>query len=1022
VPGYEILGELGRGGMGVVYQARQLRPERLVALKMILAGGHAGEADLARFRAEAEAVARLQHPNVVQVYEVGEHDGRPFFSLELCGGGSLADRLRGGPLAPREAAALVETLARAVHAAHRQQIVHRDLKPGNVLLTADGTPKITDFGLARRLDAAGQTQTGSILGTPSYMAPEQAGAARGAVGPAADVYALGAVLYECLTGRPPFQAATPMDTVLQVLGDDPVPPSRLNSRLPRDLETVCLKCLQKEPKKRYASAEALAEDLRRFLAGEPILARPTGRVERAVKWARRRPAAAALVAVSLLAALALLGGGMWFTARLADERDAAERAREKAQRAQHNAEVAEEAKDEQLRLAEARGYALQLGLARRELQAHDPARALQVLDDCRPGLRHFEHRYLAALARRRMLALPEATAVATGVAFHPDGRRVAAGSWDRTVRVWDAVGGKFLLSLPPHADRVLAVAFSPDGRLLASGSGNLSQPGKPGEVQVWEAATGKALFGTAGHKGGVTGLAFSPDGKRLASAGMDGAVKVWDSAGGKELLSVSRPEKDVGGLAFSPDGKRLAATAGAAVKVWDAATGKETLTLAAPGVSFLTGLAFHPGGGRLAGGGSDGAARVWDLSRGQAVLTLRGRPGEAVWGVAFRPDGKRLATCSNDGLVREWDADTGQELRTFRGHSNMVLGVAYSPDGRRLASAGGNRFNPGGPGEVRVWDLDEGPPERTFKQIWAVHTVAFSPDGKWLASGGLGAPVTLRDVSTGEVVASLPVRASFVHGLAFRPGGQHLAAACGSFDKRGGSAPGEVVVWDLTTRKELYALKGHKGQVYAVAYSPDGKRLASASDDRTVKVWDAATAKELRSLAGHKDRVTAVLFHPDGRRLVSASWDGTVRIWDADTGKGLQVLTGHPGALWGVACSPDGKHLAGASHDHTVKVWDVETGRELRTLAGHPLPVRCVAFSPDGRRLVSGVGDAFHAGQVMGIKVWGADTGQELLTLEGHTQEVNALGFSPDGQRLASGSSDGAVKLWEAAPPPKTAR
>jgi serine/threonine protein kinase len=324
VPGYEILTELGRGGMGVVYQARHLKLNRTVALKMILAGSHAGAADLARFQTEAEAIARLRHPNIVQVYEVGEHEGKPYFSLEFCGGGSLEKKLGGTPLPPAQAAPVVESLARAMEAAHQAGIVHRDLKPANILLSFGGRaeggagdserplnqaiPKITDFGLAKRLDVegAGQTQSGAILGTPSYMAPEQAGG-RKDIGPAADVYALGAILYECLTGRPPFRAATPLDTILQVISDEPVPPAQLNAKVPRDLQTMCLNCLQKEPGKRYASAEELAADLRRFKEGKPILARPVGPLERAVKWARRRPAAAALASVGVVAVLGLVG-------------------------------------------------------------------------------------------------------------------------------------------------------------------------------------------------------------------------------------------------------------------------------------------------------------------------------------------------------------------------------------------------------------------------------------------------------------------------------------------------------------------------------------------------------------------------------------------------------------------------------------------------------------------------------------------------------------------------------------------
>jgi serine/threonine-protein kinase len=327
VPGYEVLEELGRGAMGVVYKARQVNLRRVVALKMILAGGHAGASDRARFRTEAEAIARLQHPNVVQVYEVGEHDGHPFFSLELCAGGSLEKKLGGAPLPPREAAGMAAVLARAMHHAHQRGVVHRDLKPGNVLLTADGTPKVTDFGLAKTLDGAGQTQSGATMGTPSYMAPEQASGQVHATGPAADVYALGALLYEMLTGRPPFRGPTPLQTIVQVVSSEPAPPRQLRPGCPRDLETVCLKCLEKAPGRRYGSAEALADDLERWQRGEPVLARPPGPWGRVARWAQPRPAlAATLCAVAAFYANHLLllalgvegeGGGFhWFVTAL----------------------------------------------------------------------------------------------------------------------------------------------------------------------------------------------------------------------------------------------------------------------------------------------------------------------------------------------------------------------------------------------------------------------------------------------------------------------------------------------------------------------------------------------------------------------------------------------------------------------------------------------------------------------------------------------------------------------------------
>jgi tRNA A-37 threonylcarbamoyl transferase component Bud32 len=310
--GYELLEEIGRGGMGVVYKARQIKANRLVALKMILAEGQAGAAAVARFRTEAEAIARLQHANIVQIYEVGELNGRPFFSLELCTGGTLDRKLAGTPLVPGDAVLLAEKLARAMQAAHEARVLHRDLKPGNVLLSSDGTPKISDFGLAKNLDEAGQTDTDAVMGTPSYMAPEQAQGKSREVGPTADVYALGAILYECLTGRPPFRAATRMETILQVINDEPVRPRQLQSKVPRDLETICLKCLHKAPSRRYESAAELADDLGRYHRGEPVRARPVRQGERAVKWVKRRPALAGLAALAILVTLgSVLGVWQW---------------------------------------------------------------------------------------------------------------------------------------------------------------------------------------------------------------------------------------------------------------------------------------------------------------------------------------------------------------------------------------------------------------------------------------------------------------------------------------------------------------------------------------------------------------------------------------------------------------------------------------------------------------------------------------------------------------------------------------
>ncbi len=459
VPGYEIIRELGRGGMGVVYEARHRKLNRLVALKMILAGGHAGPDAVARFRTEAEAIARLQHPNIVQIHEVGEQDGLPYFSLEFCGGGSLEKKLNGTPLPPREAAALVETLARAMQAAHEKHVIHRDLKPANVLLAEAGTPKITDFGLAKKLDEAGQTVSGAVMGTPSYMAPEQAGGKSADIGPAVDVYAMGAILYECLTGRPPFKAATALDTVLQVVSDEPVPPSQLQTKTPRDLETICLRCLHKEARKRYGTARELADDLRRFLGGEPIRARPVGRMERAAKWVRRNPLVTALVA---LVVLSVLGGAGGVFVKYLDAKEQEGIARGKARealdalsdrdaalkQARDDAEVARTAKalaDEQKTLAETRErektYHLatcNVLLAQAAWDSNNAAEARERLAAVPLDLRKWEWHFLTRQYQGGIFPLYGHTNTVTSVAFSPDGTRLATASSDQTARLWDA--------------------------------------------------------------------------------------------------------------------------------------------------------------------------------------------------------------------------------------------------------------------------------------------------------------------------------------------------------------------------------------------------------------------------------------------------------------------------------------------------------------------------------------------------------------------------------------------------------
>jgi WD40 repeat protein len=757
IPGYDIVKELGRGGMGVVYLARQVHLKRLVALKMILAGPHAGPEQLARFRKEGEAVARLQHPGVVQIHEDGVHEGRPFLALEFVDCGSLAEMLDGTPWPARLAAQLVEALARAMQAAHERHIVHRDLKPANVLLTAAGAPKVTDFGLVKFLDAeAAQTQSGAILGTPSYMAPEQARGAAKQVAPAVDVYALGAILYELLTGRPPFRAATLLETLRQVQQDEPVSPSRLQPQLPRDLSTICVKCLEKEPGQRYASAAALAEDVRRFLDGQPVLARPAGRVERALKWARRHPAQAAAYALALLVlGLGGVGGTVtWFWRQAEAAREQADDAREQAEHDREQAVAARQLSivDRAQLAAALRGqnqarweaetfqenyrrlmYLRAVDLAYREWMDNSLVRAEQLLAGCPADLRRWEWYYVYHLCHNELFTFKGHTSSVHSVAFSPDGKRLASASAE--VKVWDLARGQVVHTLRGHTLALNSLAFSPDGQRLAGASQDKT-------VRVWALARDQEARTLKGHTGFVTSVAFSPDGQRLASASVDRTVKVWDAASGQEVLTLKGHTGAVRSVAFSLDGQRLAsASADQTVKVWDAARGQEPLTLKCR--NPVQGVAVSPDGQRLASVLHDGTVKVWDWARGQEAVSLKG-PTSDVTSVAFSPDGKRLASTSVDGMVKVWDWARGQEVLSLQGHTDSVNSVAFSPDSQRLASASVDRT-------VKVWDAASGQEVLTLKgHTGAVRSVAFSLDGQRLASASDDGTVKVWEAASGQ--------------------------------------------------------------------------------------------------------------------------------------------------------------------------------------------------------------------------------------------------------------------------------
>lgn len=909
---YEILDELGKGGMGVVYRARHIHLNRIAALKMILGGMRISPEHLERFRTEAEAVAKLNHPNVVRVYDVGEHLGNPYIALELIEGGSLQKKAAGKPQNAKFSATMVESIARAVHEAHSKGIIHRDLKPANVLLTLDGQPKVTDFGLAKDLAEAeaGHTNAGSILGTPSYMAPEQAAGRVLDIGPATDVYALGAMLYELLVGHPPFRAETAIATIRLVLDGEVVSPRSILNSVPKDLDTICLKALEKPIHRRYASAEEMAEDLRRYLDGEPITARPIGSIERFGKWIRRKPAKAATLGTGLLAAVAMLLLGVWSYFAV-------------TKRA-HEAEISKRLADDALMESTRRLVRLNVSNGTRLMEDQDYlgsvlwyAEALRLEPGGPERERMHRTRINAVLARCPKLSnfwLHDASVTACD--FDSTGKRILTASDDGTARVWDAETGKAISPPLEHGTAIKYAVLTPNGKYAVTA-------GMDGALKCWDVALGSVSF-SASLSVQFTGIALTQDGSKVAVCGAAGRVRIWELPSGKDVSRMTSAFTErTTGLAFSPDGVNyVVGSADGTARVFNTAT-SEPITTNLRHSLAINSVAFAPNGKHVATASMDGTAMIWDIATAGPALAAPLRHGDEVTYVAFSPNGKLIVTASKDRTAQAWDAESGRAIGRPAVHASGINSVSFSPDGLWYVTASednstrvwdtytgnpvsppfrGNAtpttvmFSPNGrqlliPSGNRVallWDLSETTNDDLAEDHLnhavapAAVTTVVSPDGTRSIGFGGGQAIRIRRTSDFEPV-SPPLRTvSAVTAVAFHPSGATVVT---------GDADGGIMLWNVADGSPIWNSSArHSSKILALGFSPDGKTLASGSDDNSVGLWSVETGEATVPAIRLGASALAVHFGAQGRTLTTHTPDGSQRIWDVQTGEPLSPM------------------------------------------------------------------------------------------------------------------------------------